>query len=272
MIRINEYDEDEFDYDYDIDSDKESYYNTVYYVTYYANKDNFLSPVSEEFKTDMSTIPMTEYTDDDVYNELTKIERKIDDEVASGKYDGLWVHKIELIIDSNYNQIDVDDWSGSSNLNSIEVDSIQVDMPDDWSEEDDDFGYLSDYALSNESLMKESIMNMSVRKHYKERMNCSEGLECFEIGKRYPDFSMLEPFIINYDVDLNDVEVGDILIRDWQYGHLPNTGYIPMEVIDIDNNNSILVQCGKDMHYISNDNGISTDASYHRLDRDYLYE
>jgi hypothetical protein len=270
MLRINEYDEDEFDYDYDLD--KESFYNTIFYITYYKDKNNFLSPVDEQFETDMSNIPVDDDTDDELFKELIKIEHKIDDDVASGKYEGLWVHKISIVINSNYKQIDVDDWSGDSSLESIDVDSVQVDMPNDWTDDDDDFGYLSDYALSNESLMKESIMNMSIRKHYKERINCSEGLECFEIGKRYPDFSMLEPFIINYDVDLNDVEVGDILIRDWQYGHLPNTGYIPMEVIDINNNNSILVQSGKDMHYIANDNGISKDASYHRLDRDYLYE
>ena len=271
MIRLNEYDDD-YDYDFDYDSDKEAFYNTVFYVTYYANESNYLSPISETFEVEMDTLPIDEQTDSKLYKAITKEEHKIDSEVAKGEYKGLWLHKINIVIESDYDQVDVDRWDGSSEIAELDVESIQLDLPDDWSEDDEDFDYLSDYALRNESLMTESIMNTSVRKHYKERMNCSEGLEVFEIGKRYPDFSMLEPFILNYDVDLDDVEVGDILIRDWQYGHLPNTGYIPMEVIDIDDNNRILVQCDKDMHYIVNDNGINRDAMYHRLDRDYLYE
>lgn len=262
----------EYNDDFDYNEDKETYYYTIYYVTYYVNDNNFLSPVEEYEDDEVITIPMDDDTNNDLYELISKTERKIDSEVAKGKYVGLWVHRIDIPIYSNYKQIDVDDWVGSSTIGDVDIESNEIELPSDWSDEDDDFAYLADYALNQKDSLSESIMNMAVRKHYKERMNCTESLECYEVGKRYPDFSMLEPFIINYDVDLSEVEVGDILIRDWQYGHLPNTGYIPMEVIDIPNDRTILVMTKEGQHYISNDNGISKDAMYHRLDRDFLYE
>lgn len=268
---IREYDKDEFDYDFDYNEDKETYYYTIYYVTYYVNENNFLSPV-EEYEEEVTTIPTDDDTDDELYKIIKKTERKLDSEVAKGEYEGLWIHRIDIPIYSNYRQSDVDRWQGSSSIGDVDIESKELELPSDWTDEDDDFTYLADYALDQKDSLNESIMNMAVRKHYKERMNCTESLEAYEIGKRYPDFSMLEPFIINYDVDLSEVEVGDILIRDWQYGHLPNTGYIPMEVIDIPNDRSILVMTDKGQHYISNDGGISKDAMYHRLDRDFLYE
>jgi hypothetical protein len=269
MLTINEYDEYD-DYDY-YESDKETYYYTVYYITYYKDETNFLSPIREYIDNKMNSLPIDDDTDDDIYKALSKEEHKIDSAVAKGEYEGLWIHRIDIAIYSNYKQIDVDDWSGSSEIGDIEVDSTEITIPKDWTDEDDDFSYLADYALRNKDNINESIMNMAVRKHYKERAVCNESLESFEVGKRYSDFSMLEPFIINYDVDLNELEIGDIIIRDWQYGHLPNTGYIPMEVLDI-NDKAILVYTNEGQHYISNDRGISKDAMYHRLDRDFLYE
>ena len=269
MLTINEY--NEFD-DYDFyETDKETYYYTVYYITYYVNESNFLSPVQEYIEMDLTELPVDDDTDNDIYKTLSATERKLDAEVAKGNYNGLWIHRIDIPIYSDYEQSDVDRWSGSSEIGDIEIDSKEVDLPEDWNDDSDDFSYLADYAISKKDTITESVMNMAIRKHYKERSVCTESLESFEVGKRYPDFEMLEPFIINYDVDLNDLEVGDIIIRDWQYGHLPNTGYIPMEVLDI-TDRAILVYTNEGQHYISNDRGISKDAMYHRLDRDFLYE
>ena len=271
MLKITEYDDfDDFDY-YD-KGNKETYYYTVYYVTYYVSDSDFLSPIEEYQETEISTLPLDDETDTNLYKALSKIERHIDSDVAKGDYKGLWLHRIDIPVYSNYKQVDVDRWTGSSDIGEADVDSIEIELPKDWSEEDDDFSYLADHALSQRNNLSESIMNMAVRKHFKERSMCSEGLSVFQIGKRYPDFSMLEPFIIDYDVDLSYVEIGDILIRDWQYGHLPNTGYIPMEVIDITDDMSILVQTKDGSHYICNDGGISKDAMYHRLDPDFAID
>ena len=69
---------------------------------------------------------------------------------------------------------------------------------------------------------------------------------------------------------MSDVRVGDIIVRDWQFCHLKNTGYKPQEVVDITNHNII----------VSNDNGyndrifvdttITKDTVYHKLNRSYL--
>ena len=268
-MRITEY--DDFD-DFGYESDKETYYYTVYYVTYYVNDSNYLSPVEEHEDVDIYSLPIDDDTDDVIYKTLSRVERRIDSEVAKGEYSGLWLHRIDIPIYSDYKQVDVDRWAGSSKVGEAEVDSVEIELPKDWEEDSDDFLYLADYALNKRSTMNESIMNMSVRKHFKERSNCTEGLEIFQIGKRYPDFEMLEPFIIDYDVDLDNVEVGDILIRDWQFGHLPNTGYIPMEVIDTSNGRAIVVQTKDGSHCIAIDNGISSDAMYHRLDPEFAID
>ena len=270
MIELREYDDD-FDYD----SEMETYYYKVYYVTYYMNDDTYLSPVEEQEDISLSDIPVDDNIDDELYRVLTTIEQKIDDAVAKGNYQGLWLHEICIPIESDYKQVDVDDYQGTSNIlkNNINVDSIEVDLPEDWTSEDDDFTYLADIAMKNKTQFTESVMNMSVLKSYRNKTNCNEELEIYEIGKRYPDFQMLEPFILNYDVDLDDLEVGDIIIRDWQFGHLPNTGYIPMLVVDVDDRMRIVVETtdGK-QHTISKDFGVNKDAVYHRLNPEFLYE
>lgn len=95
--------------------------------------------------------------------------------------------------------------------------------------------------------------------------------EHYEIGKRYPDFYMLEPFIEEYDVDLNSVSDGDILIRDWQYGHLKNTGYRPCQVVLTDSTNSIQLFDGYSNYSVCKDPIISKDTHWHRLNINYLY-
>ena len=270
ILEYTDYENDDFDY-YD-SGDKETYYYTVYYVTYFKDNSNFLSPIEEYEETDTNTLPIDDETDTDLYKSLSKIERRIDSEVAKGEYNGLWLHRIDIPIYSDYKQVDVDRWVGSSDIGEADIDSVEVELPKDWSEDDDDFSYLADYALGQRNSLTESIMNMAVRKHFKERSAYNEGLEVFQIGKRYPDFSMLEPFIVDYDVDLSNIEIGDIIIRDWQYGHLPNTGYIPMEVIDIPNEMTILVKTKDGSHCIAVDNGISSDAMYHRLDPEFAID
>ena len=105
------------------------------------------------------------------------------------------------------------------------------------------------------------------------RRNVSEGmsLSCYEIGKRYPDFEMLESFITEYDVDPTTLKEGDIIIRDWQYGHLPNTGYRPMRVLEEFDGVSITVESfNKTKHRVCVDPNLMRDKMFHKLTLDGL--
>jgi DNA-binding ferritin-like protein len=83
----------------------------------------------------------------------------------------------------------------------------------------------------------ESIMSASVRNARRNRNALvKESLDHLELGKCYKDFYMVEDHIDIYDCDTADLKKGDYIIRDFQFGHLPNggnKGYIPYRVEDI---------------------------------------
>lgn len=80
----------------------------------------------------------------------------------------------------------------------------------------------------------ESIMSASVRNARRNRNALvKESLDYLELGKCYKDFYMVEDHIDVYDCDTADLKKGDYIIRDFQFGHLPNggnKGYIPYKV------------------------------------------
>ena len=85
----------------------------------------------------------------------------------------------------------------------------------------------------NESVMSASVKNM--RRNRKALMR--ESINKLELGKSYKDFYQVEDHIQDYDIDIVDLKKGDYIIRDFQFGHLPNggnKGYIPYEVVDIE--------------------------------------
>lgn len=119
----------------------------------------------------------------------------------------------------------------------------------------------------------ESIITPWTRMH-RNNYDTFEGhtqLEGYEIGEKYSDFHMIEEFISDYDVDLTQVKVGDILVRDFQFGHLRNTGYTPLKVVETFNGMSIKVQ-GTDnrIYSICADPHISKDTVFHKLDKNSL--
>ena len=125
-------------------------------------------------------------------------------------------------------------------------------------------------------LFIESVMcpSISIRnKKYSDSLIQTEQLEKYEVGKRYPDFNMIEPFISEYNVDLTTLKVNDVIIRDWQYGHIKNTGYIPLKVIEPFNGIRLIVETTNNkLRQIVYDNGITKDATYHKLDKKYLFK
>lgn len=122
----------------------------------------------------------------------------------------------------------------------------------------------------------ESVMcpSMTIRnKKYSDSLIQTEQLEKYEVGKRYPDFNMIEQFISEYNVDLTTLKVNDVIIRDWQYGHIKNTGYIPLKVIEPFNGIRLIVETTNNkLRQIVYDNGITKDATYHKLDKKYLFK
>lgn len=82
---------------------------------------------------------------------------------------------------------------------------------------------------------KESIMLKNTR-HDKKKTVC-EHLDYLQLGKCYKMFCQVEDHIDDYDCDTVNLKKGDYIIRDFQFGHLPNggnKGYIPYKVIDIE--------------------------------------
>ncbi|MBO7212349.1 MAG: hypothetical protein J6V44_15285 [Methanobrevibacter sp.] len=80
----------------------------------------------------------------------------------------------------------------------------------------------------------ESMMNRSTR--HNKRIVC-EHLEYLKLGQPYKLFCQVEDHIDDYNCDTVDLKEGDYIIRDFQFGHLPNggnKGYIPYKVIDIE--------------------------------------
>ncbi len=82
---------------------------------------------------------------------------------------------------------------------------------------------------------KESIMLKNTR-HDRKKTVC-EHLDYLQLGKSYKMFCQVEDHIEDYDCDTVSLKKGDYIIRDFQFGHLPNggnKGYIPYKVIDIE--------------------------------------
>lgn len=64
----------------------------------------------------------------------------------------------------------------------------------------------------------------------------AEHIDFLQLGKAYKEFAQVEDHIEDYDCDPLNLKKGDFVIRDFQFGHLPNggnKGYIPYEVTDI---------------------------------------
>lgn len=115
----------------------------------------------------------------------------------------------------------------------------------------------------------ESVMapTMQMRRHRNDNTVQLEHLEKYDLGKRYPDFEILEPFIVEWDVDPEDLEIGDVIIRDWQFGHMKNTGYRPLQVVEVFDGVSVTVQDRRGIkHRICMDPILMKDKKFHKLD------
>lgn len=116
----------------------------------------------------------------------------------------------------------------------------------------------------------ESTMSPTLQVRHNREMGSmqTEQLEKFELGKRYPNFQLLEPFITDWDVDVGDLKIGDIIIRDWQFGHLKNTGYVPLEIVEIFDGVGITVRDIRGgQHRICVEPILMRDKVFHRLDK-----
>ena len=83
---------------------------------------------------------------------------------------------------------------------------------------------------TNESMM------LGNTRHDKKKCVC-EHLQYLKLGEPYKMFCQVEDHIDDYNCDTVDLKEGDYIIRDFQFGHLPNggnKGYIPYKVIDIE--------------------------------------
>ena len=83
----------------------------------------------------------------------------------------------------------------------------------------------------------ESIMSASVRNKRKSKKTACEHLDKLKLGQSYPMFCQVEDHIDDYNCDTTTLKKGDYIIRDFQFGHLPNggnKGYIPYKVVDIE--------------------------------------
>ena len=92
----------------------------------------------------------------------------------------------------------------------------------------------SDSMCSTHVYATESIMLRNTR--HKKPCVC-EHLEYLKLGQSYRNFCQVEDHIDDYNCDTLTLKPGDCIIRDFQFGHLPNggnKGYIPYEVVDIE--------------------------------------
>ena len=80
----------------------------------------------------------------------------------------------------------------------------------------------------------ESMMLRNTR-HDRKKHVC-EHLDHLKLGQPYKMFCQVEDHIDDYNCDVLDLKEGDYIIRDFQFGHLPNggnKGYIPYKVESI---------------------------------------
>lgn len=111
--------------------------------------------------------------------------------------------------------------------------------------------------------VKESMMLRNTRHN---RVKCVyEHLDHLKLGQSYKMFCQVEDHIEDYNCDTDSLKKGDFVIRDFQFGHLPNggnKGYIPYEVVDVvydrdeqgsgywDARKLLLLSDGEDSQYI----------------------
>lgn len=84
------------------------------------------------------------------------------------------------------------------------------------------------FSQTNEGMMSQYI----VRNRGKKKGIC-EHLDKLKLGQSYTMFCQVEDHIDDYNVDPITLKEGDYIIRDFQFGHLPNggnKGYIPYKV------------------------------------------
>ena len=106
---------------------------------------------------------------------------------------------------------------------------------DEWSRElNSKMKYFLGRVVENKETTNESMMLRNTR--HNRRKSCYEHLDNLELGKSYVNFCQVEDHIEDYDVDTIDLKKGDYVIRDFQFGHLPNggnKGYIPYKVNNV---------------------------------------
>ena len=111
--------------------------------------------------------------------------------------------------------------------------------------------------------VKESMMLRNTRHN---KVKCVyEHLDHLKLGQPYKMFCKVEDHIEDYNCDTDSLKKGDFVIRDFQFGHLPNggnKGYIPYEVVDVvydrdeqgsgywDARKLLLLSDGEDSQYI----------------------
>lgn len=84
------------------------------------------------------------------------------------------------------------------------------------------------FSQANEGIMSQYI----TRKNRMRGLVC-EHLDKLKLGQSYTMFCQVEDHIDDYNVDPLTLKEGDYIIRDFQFGHLPNggnKGYIPYKV------------------------------------------
>lgn len=93
--------------------------------------------------------------------------------------------------------------------------------------------FLGRILKESKNMRNESIMARSARRR---KRPCFESLQYLKLGQPYKSFCEVEDHIEDYNCNPADFKKGDFIIRDFQYGHLPNggsEGYIPYKVTDI---------------------------------------
>lgn len=84
------------------------------------------------------------------------------------------------------------------------------------------------FTQTNENMMSQYIV-----RNRRKRKGICEHLDKLKLGQSYTMFCQVEDHIDDYNVDPLTLQEGDYIIRDFQFGHLPNggnKGYIPYKV------------------------------------------
>lgn len=84
------------------------------------------------------------------------------------------------------------------------------------------------FSQTNEGMMSQYIV-----RNRRKRKGICEHLDKLKLGQSYTMFCQVEDHIDDYNVDPITLKEGDYIIRDFQFGHLPNggnKGYIPYKV------------------------------------------